>query len=220
MAYIVYKHTTPSEKVYIGITKVSVNARWRNGEGYIHNEYFYRAIKKYGWDNIKHEILFAGLTEKEAKIKEIELIRYYKSHDRAYGYNLTEGGDGVHGYTHSPESISKIPNLYSTGHKPWNTGKCLSEETKRKLSESHKGKPSPMKGVRLSEERRAFNAMIRKRPISQFDKAGIFIRHWDSAKDASISLKISQGNISQCCNKKRKSAGGYIWEFRKDDCNE
>lgn len=44
--YKVYKHTTPSNKVYIGITSQTISKRWQNGRGYITNEYFYRAIKK------------------------------------------------------------------------------------------------------------------------------------------------------------------------------
>ena len=50
--YCVYKHTTPNNKVYIGITCKDPNSRWRNGEGYATQKYFYKAIKKYGWDNI------------------------------------------------------------------------------------------------------------------------------------------------------------------------
>ena len=69
--YIVYKHTSPSGKVYIGITGRTVKERWgKNGNGYKYCPYFYRAIKKYGWDNIKHEILYEGLTEDERSPKE------------------------------------------------------------------------------------------------------------------------------------------------------
>ena len=44
--FTVYKHTTPSGKVYIGITSVDVKDRWMSGHGYRHNSYFENAIKK------------------------------------------------------------------------------------------------------------------------------------------------------------------------------
>ena len=69
--YTVYKHTTPSGKIYIGITSNDPKYRWKNGYGYMNNKYFFNAIKKYGWNNISHEILFTGLSEEEAYSKEI-----------------------------------------------------------------------------------------------------------------------------------------------------
>jgi predicted GIY-YIG superfamily endonuclease len=77
--YKVYKHSCPNGKVYIGITSLSLNNRWRNGEGYKRSKLFYRAIKKYGWENIKHEILFEDLSKEQAEAKEIELIKLYNS---------------------------------------------------------------------------------------------------------------------------------------------
>lgn len=77
--WILYRHTSPSGKVYVGITSKSVNKRWNGDRGYKTCIYFYNAILKYGWDNIKHEILFTDLEEKRAKSLEIELIRHYKS---------------------------------------------------------------------------------------------------------------------------------------------
>lgn len=71
--WILYRHTSPSGKVYVGITSKSVNKRWDGGRGYKTCIYFYNAILKYGWDNIKHEILFTDLEEKRAKSLEIEL---------------------------------------------------------------------------------------------------------------------------------------------------
>ena len=37
MSFIVYKHTSPSNKVYIGITKLNLIKRWQGGKGYINN---------------------------------------------------------------------------------------------------------------------------------------------------------------------------------------
>ena len=65
--HIVYKHTSPTGKIYIGITKNLPNARWNEGAGYETQKKFYKAIQTYGWINFKHEIIAAGLTEAEAK---------------------------------------------------------------------------------------------------------------------------------------------------------
>lgn len=91
--YSVYRHTCPNGKVYIGITKQKPERRWGNGgRGYKENEYFYRAIQKYGWDNIRHEIIAKGLTEDEAATMEIDLISRYRATDRSCGYNRHFGG--------------------------------------------------------------------------------------------------------------------------------
>ena len=64
--YKVYVHTAPNGKRYVGITRQKLNRRWRYGEGYKRCVYFYKAIKKYGWDNITHQVLVDGLTKSQA----------------------------------------------------------------------------------------------------------------------------------------------------------
>ena len=61
--YIVYMHISPSGKKYIGITKQNPKRRWNSGNGYKNNDYFTKAIKKYGWNNFLHIILAENLTE-------------------------------------------------------------------------------------------------------------------------------------------------------------
>lgn len=94
--YIVYKHTSPDGKVYIGVTCRKPEDRWAKGHGYFNNEHFKRAILKYGWDNFKHDILFSGLSKEDAYDKEISLIREHNSTDQNYGYNHHNGGAGSH----------------------------------------------------------------------------------------------------------------------------
>lgn len=101
MSYCVYRHTCPNGKVYIGITCQNPLRRWREGKGYAHNEYFFNAILKYGWDNITHEILYSDLDEDEACQKEIELINKHKSNQREFGYNFCNGG-----------SVNRFPEEY------------------------------------------------------------------------------------------------------------
>lgn len=91
--YCIYCHTNNvNKKKYIGITKRIPKYRWNNGKGYISNYYFYNAINKYGWDNFEHEILFENLTETEAKLLEIKLIKEMNTLF-PNGYNITLGGD-------------------------------------------------------------------------------------------------------------------------------
>ena len=94
--YIVYKHTSPSNKVYIGITSKTLEERsgsrgwqYRKCKGTLIS----KAIIKYGWNNFRHEVLLANLTQEEASEMERYFIALYKSNNREYGYNLTSGGE-------------------------------------------------------------------------------------------------------------------------------
>lgn len=92
--YTLYRHISPSGKVYVGITKVGVNKRWRkDGRGYCCDGcyVFANAIKKYGWENIKHEILLTNISKSEAMYSEKYLIRWYKLHNMSY--NILDGGE-------------------------------------------------------------------------------------------------------------------------------
>lgn len=98
----VYKHTSPSGKIYIGISSGDPNKRWQNGRGYAKNHHFSSAIKKYGWDNFKHEIVIKNLTREEACEAEQILIDFYCCDLPKYGYNRTSGGEAS--YTVSDET--------------------------------------------------------------------------------------------------------------------
>lgn len=140
--YKLYVHISPSNKRYYGITSTSTVQRWNNGKGY-KTQYFYRAIKKYGWENFKHEILFDNLTKDEACLLEQCYITLYDTMNPKYGYNNTSGGEH---YTHSDITCQKLSIA--------NTGKHPTEETKRKISNSLKGKNHINYGRHLSEETR------------------------------------------------------------------
>ena len=81
--WTVYIHTVPKElsgyeydKYYVGITSQKPERRWGyNGSRYDdRHPYFKNAIQKYGWNNIKHDIIKENLTKDEACIIEKNLI--------------------------------------------------------------------------------------------------------------------------------------------------
>lgn len=192
--YCVYKHTFPNDKVYIGITSMNPLKRWASGKGYRNQPRVYNAILKYGWPNIKHEILLDGLSKGEAEQKEIELIAYYKSNQRDFGYNIDNGG---------------------------NTPGMMSEESKLKISASLKGRHCSKehrehislanKGRKLSAKHREKLAQKKYRKVYQYTLDGKLVRIWDSVKEAKETLHIS--GISQCANGRHKFAGGYVWRY-------
>lgn len=151
--FYVYKHTNKvNNKVYIGITsKSDPTTRWgTDGKGYGKSTRFATAIKKYGWDNFSHEILFEGLTKDEAVAKEQELIALYKSNDRKYGYNSTSGGEF---FTLTDEVKQKMSKsmMGNTNAK----GIVFTEERRNHISESLKGK-------KFTEERKKKISLAKK----------------------------------------------------------
>lgn len=130
--YFVYKHTSPDHKVYIGCT--CLKKRFKYGSSYRPESLFGKAIKKYGWNNFTHEIIYSDLQKDEAFQKEIELIAYYKSNNPDFGYNRSIGGKkSALGYKHYEESKRKIAEAAIRSK----TGKPLSPEHKKRLKENH-----------------------------------------------------------------------------------
>lgn len=175
--YCVYKHTSPSGKVYIGITQQLPENRWQGGLGYRRNEYFFRAILKYGWDNFTHEILHSGLSKEEACAAEVALIAAYHSNEKAHGYNITGGGEM---FKHSQESIQKMSlRRKGKGTQP------RSAETRRKMSEHHSGGgiPNPVICLTTGKIYASINDAARdtgvdKSPISRCCRG---VKHYNTA---------------------------------------
>lgn len=51
------------------------------------------------------------------------------------------------------------------------------------------------------------------KPINQYDLQGNFIKAWNSGTEIARVLKISGGNICNCCRGKQKTAYGYKWRY-------
>lgn len=140
-----YIHIAPNEKVYIGITGCkNPEQRWgKNGEGYKHNQYFWRAIQKYDWNNFQHIILADNLSKEWACQLERDLIWKYRTQNPDYGYNLSVGGDTNAGYHHTEvykENLRQRMLGKYVGEKSPCFGINKSQEIKERISKSLSGR--------------------------------------------------------------------------------
>lgn len=199
--YTVYMHISPSGKRYIGITMRNPLKRWgHNGYCYKNNEYFYRSILKYGWDNFQHLILYSGLSKEDAEKMEIDLIAKYKTTNNQFGYNIENGGNTIG--THSEETRKKISE--------WHKGKHLSEDGKRRISEANKGRTAWNKGRHWTDEEKRVNAMRQKHtPVICVETNQMFI----GLVEAERQTGIDKSSISRACKGKVPRAGGYHWKY-------
>ena len=157
--WCVYMHTSPSNKVYIGITSQKPERRWRNGDGYLHkdpNGLYHQpamahAVLKYGWENFRHIVFAENLDKERAENLERLLIALWKSNEPHYGYNIQNGG--LSGNTFSDVSKKQMSEKRKGENNPL-YGKPRSKEVRQKISESVRGENHPMYGKHHSEEAR------------------------------------------------------------------
>lgn len=100
------------------------------------------AIRKYGEENLIVKQIDIGINQEELNEKEISWIYYYDSTHPKKGYNMTFGGDGQ---LATPETAKKISESHKKRIK---LGYTISEETRKKMSESRKGMPAWNKGIK------------------------------------------------------------------------
>ena len=173
--YTVYEHITPSGKKYIGITCQEPETRWKNGNGYKDNPYFYRAIEKYGWNNIEHRIICTGFSKEAAEAMEIALIDMAKSTDRRFGYNIAPGGSAT---TPTEASMRKASASMTLA---W-----ADEEKRERMRES-------MRGRRRSEaSRENISAAQKKRFENQEEREKISARQIGRKRTEEAKAKTSK----------------------------
>ena len=132
-----------NKKQYVGITKFSITERFyqHTKRGFI----LTKAIKKYGEDKFSIELIEEVDTSGKAYELEQSYIKEYNS-KVPYGYNITDGGDGIFGWEATEEYRQECSERVKQLHKEKKVGmygKMHSDETKRKMSEASKGKSKP-----------------------------------------------------------------------------
>ena len=56
----------------------------------------------------------------------------------------------------------------------------------------------------------------RNKAVVQLTKNSKFITNYHSISEATRQTGVAHANISSCCRRERKSAGGYIWKFKSE----
>lgn len=207
--YKVYCHTCPNGKVYIGITGQNEKLRWNCGNGYA-TQFFGKAVKKYGWKNIKHEILFTYKTLEEAYEKEKELIKRFDAMNPEHGYNCDEGGKGCAGRRFSEEDKNRQREV---ANKLW-----ANEETRGKLLKHLHDLNKSRTGVPRKPESNRKTALALGKKVSQYSVDGEFVATHLTMMDAARSVGQDEcSGIVACCKKKTATAHGFIWRYADEE---
>jgi group I intron endonuclease len=174
---------------YVGQSR-DINKRWidhRRKSPNLSNMYLHRAIRKYGLDKFKFEVI------QECEISQLnDLERKYiavLNTQKPYGYNLESGGGA--GKEVSQETIDKLRSATLGANNP-NYGKPKSDTTKRKLALSH----SPS--------------------VNQYSMDGKYLRTFATTVEALEFLGIANNygdrhKICACCRGDRGATLGFQW---------
>lgn len=132
----IYKITSPSGKIYIG-QSWNIKDRFRKYNYKSNQQFLMRSFFKYGVQNHTFQIIEEfnqDITQEFLDEKEIYYMKFYK--DQGFILlNIREGGSRG---KLSPETILKMKSSLKGRQSP-NKGKKLSQETKDKISKAKKG---------------------------------------------------------------------------------
>ena len=159
--YLYMLYNTVAEKGYIGITAKRPETRFiehlsvaRLGR---RMTYLAKAMRKYGTDAFTLTVLRQAKTWEELCELEMSAIAIYNTL-KPHGYNLTKGGEGNQGYTHTEETKKKLSaatKLAFAEGRLVALGRQHTEETKAKIRENTRKqfarKGNPMQGRKHSE---------------------------------------------------------------------
>lgn len=217
----VYKYTSPSGKSYIGQTTYSLYDRaGLNGRSYQNCSVFYDAIKKYGLENFKIEIL------DEVEEKDLERVEseYIQKHNTLLpnGYNYYLHGSGPRQLLHTKTVIdvydlklnylatfSSLIDCAREYNIPYQSiSDCINHKIdhyKDKVYVKNGEKPTIPKVIQTHG-----------RKTAQYDLNGNLIAIYKSANEAARAIgknSTAGRNIRSVCAGNRNMAYGFKWQF-------
>ena len=246
--YLITNLAKTKNNLYVGQTKFPIEQRfeehWYEAQHITTKHYdtvLHKAMCKYGRENFKIELLEDNLTEDQVDNREIYYIELYDSFN--HGYNMTKGGQGIHGYTHteqtklvlSKRSLATWDDLRDNPEKLAARNQKISEnlkgiersiETKQKLSQiasQRTGEKNAFYGKQHSVETKAKIGSANALAVIAYDKTTLeFVKEFDSAAKAMIWLvennkanNLNASMLIKSCKNKVKSAYGYVWKYKE-----
>lgn len=157
---IIYKITNKiNGKIYVGQTIKTLKRRLQQhfANSKKSNTYLCKAIRKHGKENFNIELLEECTSLKKLNKRESYWIKRLDSKNNIIGYNLTNGGDGTIGHTHTKNAKQKMSiakkgktyeELYGKENAEYmrkqrsieSTGRIVKKETRIKISKQLKNK--------------------------------------------------------------------------------
>jgi group I intron endonuclease len=227
----IYKITNPKGKIYIGQSRdiehrfyyYKLSNKWIKEQRKLYN-----SLQKYGHENHLFEII-EECSEGLLNEKEIYWINYFDSVNN--GLNLKYGGLGGKHSEETKQNISKAligkKQSKETIEKRSKSlqGQKRSDYTKQLMSEAGKNKKITW-GDKISEAKKKSTyrhskeimkkiAQINSKPIEQYNLDGTLLNTYPSAMEAMRQTGVKNDNINQNLRGKSRSAGGFIWKYKK-----
>lgn len=165
--------------------------------------------------------------------------KYWIDQIKSWGFKLTNqtsGGEGLSGYKHRDDSISKMKQKFIENP---NYNKCLNkdiiiskEELYQKYILENLSMPKlsklfgcseatifrNLKENNISKDKDVWRDQLstNQKVVLQYDLSGNFIREFDSVISISDEYGYNSGNIASCCRGVAISANGYIWRYKDE----
>ena len=211
-----------NRKQYVGKTIHSIHHRFEQHCNDTNNTYIDSAIKKYGRENFKVELLMK-CPDDEWQYWEKHFIQCMHTHWTEGGYNLSRGGD------ENPMSDPKVREKHLEA--------VRNPERLRKIAESARGRrhseESKHKMSRIQKELYRNNIELRNKvkmnqpsriSVNMLDGNGNIIRKFDSLSDACRFFGKSNtnaGRLKECIDSYNKNGNrskfwGYSWSYDKE----
>ena len=229
----IYKITNPKGKVYVG-QAIDISKRFRLYKGlHCKNQIRLRnSLVKYGFSEHKFEVLEQCVVE-ELNTRERYWQDYYNVLSEE-GLNCvltkTDSKSGKQSETSISKRVEKVkkPVLqYSLEGKfvaEWSSIKEAAESLNVQggdIPACCKGKNKSAHGFIWRYKKHIILDSVEAvnvgkcKTILQYSLDGIFIREWDSIKQAKEFQKNSRPDIMACLQGRQKQAGGFIWKYKK-----